>query len=75
MISVDFNVIYLVVGIFIGYALSRKQADKPITDMQFTKDTPVAESIIDDPYTKAMLTDKQIEDIESRRAPTKMRRT
>jgi len=45
-------ILALIIGLFLGYALSRKQQDKPVIEGIMM--TPGSDSIEDDPYYEAL---------------------
>jgi len=57
----------LILGIFIGYALSRKQQDRPIIER---KQRAEPEQLINDPYERAMHTEAELEEMSKERIPT-----
>jgi hypothetical protein len=59
-----YGVVCLLIGIFVGYALSRKQQDRSIVNTT-ARVVEVEEKLLDDPYRRAMLTYEEIEEIES----------
>ena len=60
---------FTILGVFIGYILSRRQQDKPIVDIRRDQG-PVNEDITEDPYFLATHTDEEIRALKSR-VPTK----
>lgn len=63
------NILFLLLGIFIGYALSRKQQDKPIIDIKRSPG-PVVEDFLADPFNRAQFTEEEL--TEQKRIPTIM---
>jgi len=63
------NTLFLLLGIFIGYALSRKQQDKPIIDIKRASD-PYVEDVLADPFNRAQFTEEEL--TEQKRIPTIM---
>lgn len=58
----------LLAGIFIGYALSRKQQGEPVMEIKPKPQAPAAETILDDPFTRALFTEEEL--AEPQRIPT-----
>ncbi len=50
---------FTVLGLILGYFLSRKQQDKPLVDYT-KKQKPSSESLLDDPYERAMHTEAEL---------------
>jgi len=64
------DVMFLLLGLFIGYALSRKKDDKPIVEVKPSEPKPVAENIFADDFTRCQFTQQEIDDMTSGRIPT-----
>jgi len=50
----------LLMGIFIGYFLSRKQQGEPVMEIKPPKPVTVEETVMADPFTRALYTEEEL---------------